>query len=198
MLYLRQSKNFKKQVAMTKILNIDGFQITITWKRVNRMNMRIVPPDGDIVMSVPYRTSEKEIEKFVNEKHDWIVKSQEQVRKRAAARPSPSSDAEKARARTALLARVAGRLPAIEQQTGLSCSGYTIRDMHTRWGSCNTKTHHINISLMLANRSDEELDYVLIHELVHTKVPDHGPNFKKYMDELMPNWRQVRSSLRDN
>lgn len=198
MLYLRQSKNFKKQVAMTKILNIDGFQITITWKRVKRMNMRIVPPDGDIVMSVPYRTSEKEIAKFVQEKRDWIAKSQEQVRKRAAARPKPGSAAEKARARAALKARVAGRLPAIEQQTGLYCSGYTIRDMHTRWGSCNTKTHHINISLMLANRSDEELDYVLIHELVHTKVSDHGPNFKKYMDELMPNWRQVRSSLRNN
>ena len=182
---------------MIKDLYIDGFQIKVTWKRVKRMNMRIVPPDGEIRMSVPYRTSESEIKRFVQEKHNWIEKSQREVVRRAAARPSPSSDAENARARSALKARVAGRLPAIEQQTGLSCSGYTIRDMHTRWGSCNTKTHHINISLMLATRSDEELDYVLIHELVHTKVPNHGPNFKKYMDELMPNWRKVRSLLKD-
>lgn len=183
---------------MTKNLNIDGFQINVTWKRIKRLNMRIVPPNGDIVMSVPYRTSEKEIKSFVRDKQNWIRKSQQKVVERAAARPCPSSDAEKARTRDALKVRVAGRLPAIEQQTGLFCNGYTIRDMHTRWGSCNTETHHINISLMLAYRSDEELDYVLIHELVHTKVSNHGPHFRNYMDKLMPNWRQVRASLKDN
>lgn len=183
---------------MTKSICINGFQVTITWKHVKRLNMRIVPPNGDIFMSVPYRTSENEIEAFIKDKQEWIRKSQKKVIERAAARPCPSTDAEKARARSALKARVAGRLPAIEQQTGLYSNGFTIRDMHTRWGSCNTKTHHINISLMLANRSDEELDYVLIHELVHTKVPNHGPNFKKYMDALMPNWRKVRANLRDS
>ena len=79
--------------------------------------------------------------------------------------------------------------------TGLYCSGWTVRDMHTRWGSCNTNTHHINLSLMLATRSDTELDYVILHELVHTVVPNHGPEFYAVMDRFMPGWKKIRKAL---
>ncbi len=67
--------------------------------------------------------------------------------------------------------------------------------MHTRWGSCNTQTHHINLSLMLATRSDAELDYVILHELVHTVVPNHGPEFYALMDRFMPGWKKIRKAL---
>ena len=84
----------------------------------------------------------------------------------------------------------------IEEATGLRSNGWTVRDMHTRWGSCNTKTHHLNFALMLWDRSDTELDYVILHELVHTKVDDHGPRFYAMMDRFMPGWKDVRKGLR--
>ena len=93
------------------------------------------------------------------------------------------------------LRRIEARLPVIEEITGLYCSGWTVRDMHTRWGSCNTNTHHINLSLMLADRSDAELDYVILHELVHTVVPNHGPDFYALMDSFMPGWKKIRKTL---
>ena len=68
--------------------------------------------------------------------------------------------------------------------------------MHTRWGSCNTQTGHINLSLMLATRSDAELDYVILHELVHTVVPNHGADFYALMDRFMPGWKKIRKALR--
>ena len=88
-----------------------------------------------------------------------------------------------------------GREGSSKKATGLHCSGWTVRDMHTRWGSCNTTTRHINLSLMLATRSDAELDYVILHELAHTVVPNHGADFYALMDRYMPGWKKIRKAL---
>jgi len=180
----------------SKYIEIDGLKIELVRKKVKRMNMRIKEPDGRIVISAPYLTPDFEIVRFVRTRRDWIDRNVARVLMKAAAHPEPQSKAEKERLRAALKARIAVRLPAIEQQTGLHCSGWTVRDMHTRWGSCNTQTGHINLSLMLATRSDAELDYVILHELVHTRVPNHGPEFYAYMDRLMPGWKRIRKSLK--
>ena len=177
---------------------IDGLEVTVTRKSVRRINMRIKEPDGSIHISAPYRTPDRDIEDFVRSKRAWIDRNVQIVRNRAAAHPEPRNSSEKEAARADLKRRIEGRLPAIEKATGLKSNGWTVRDMHTRWGSCNTKTHHINLSLMLADRSDAELDYVIIHELVHTVVPNHGPEFYAMMDQLMPEWKSIRKRLRNS
>lgn len=48
---------------------------------------------------------------------------------------------------------------------------------------------------MLAGRTDTELDYVILHELVHTVVPNHGPDFYAMMDSFMPGWKDIRKSM---
>ena len=180
---------------MAKIIYIDGLEAELTRKRIKRMNMRIKEPDGRIVISAPYLVPDKEVIRFVRSRRDWIDKNAARVRARSAAHPEPADRAEKERMRSCLKQRIEARLPVIEEITGLRCSGWTVRDMHTRWGSCNTNTHHINLSLMLATRSDAELDYVILHELVHTVVPNHGPDFYALMDRFMPGWKKIRKAL---
>jgi predicted metal-dependent hydrolase len=87
------------------------------------------------------------------------------------------------------------RLERLSKQHGLHYTAVNLRNSHTRWGSCNTRTHHINFSLMLASRSDEELDYVILHELVHTIIPNHGPDFYAVMDRFMPGWKDIRRKM---
>ncbi len=181
---------------MSKTICIDGLEIELTKKRIKRMNMRIKEPDGSIAISAPYGTPDASVVDFVRSKRRWIDKNVELIKKKAALHPEPASKAEKEARRRDLKKRIAERLPEFERATGLSCSGWTVRDMHTRWGSCNTKTHHINLSLMLATRTDEELDYVILHELVHTKVANHGAEFYAMMDRLMPGWKNIRKKLK--
>lgn len=183
---------------MGKYLYIDGLEVEITKKRIKRMNMRIKEPDGRIVISAPYGTPDFAVAEFVRSKRNWIDKNVARIIQRAEAHPEPQTRGEKEARRRDLKRRIEERLPYIEEVTGLSCSGWTVRDMHTRWGSCNTKTHHINLSLMLATRSDAELDYVILHELVHTIVPGHGPEFYALMDRYMPGWKNIRKSLRSS
>ena len=189
-------QNVIKSTCMTKTIYIDGLEVELTKKRVKRMNMRIKEPDGRVVISAPYATPDREIVEFVRSKRSWIDRHVNRIQARAAAHPEPTTRAEKEALRADLKRRISVRLPYIEEVTGLHCSGWTVRDMHSRWGSCNTETDHINLSLMLATRSDAELDYVILHELVHTVVPGHGPDFYAMMDRYMPGWKDLRKALR--
>ena len=180
---------------MTELISVDGLVIEYTKKRIKRMNMRIKEPDGHILISAPYGTRDSEVVNFVRSKRAWIDRNVSRIIARAEAHPEPETKAEKEARRRDLKRRIAERLPYIEEVTGLYSNGWTVRDMHTRWGSCNTSTHHLNFSLMLATRTDEELDYVILHELVHTVVPGHGPDFYAMMDRLMPEWKQIRRKL---
>ena len=182
-------------MSMTKSIYIDGLQVELTRKRVKKMNMRVKAPNGRIVISAPYIVPDREVIAFVRSRRDWIDKAVSRTIANAAAHPEPADKREKEARRRDLKRRVEERLPVIEEATGLYCTGWTVRDMHSRWGSCNTKTHHINLSLMLATRSDAELDYVILHELVHTVVPNHGPEFYALMDRFMPGWKKIRKAL---
>lgn len=78
---------------------------------------------------------------------------------------------------------------------GVKATGFGIRDMKSRWGSCNIKTKKIWISLRLVHKSPEFLEYVVVHELVHLLEKSHDSIFKGYMDKFLPNWRRLKHEL---
>lgn len=55
-----------------------------------------------------------------------------------------------------------------------------VTNMNRRWGSCSVDTGRIRISARLKDVPAYVLDSVLIHEMVHTWIPDHGPEFKEW------------------
>lgn len=78
---------------------------------------------------------------------------------------------------------------------GVEASGYTIRDMKTRWGTCNVKTRKVCFNLQLAKKPSECLEYVVVHELVHLLERSHNRVFQGYMDKFLPKWRTIRKEL---
>lgn len=97
--------------------------------------------------------------------------------------------------RKALKLEIEKRLPLLEQATGLTCLDWQTKYMKTRWGTCNTQTKKIWFNLQLAKKPIECLDYVIIHELGHTKIKTHNKDFIAYMDTFCPTWREVRQML---
>lgn len=49
---------------------------------------------------------------------------------------------------------------------------------NTRWGSCTPSERRIRISDRLASSPTWVLDSVIVHELAHLEIPDHGPEFE--------------------
>ena len=88
-------------------------------------------------------------------------------------------------------------VPIWEKKMNLYSSSFYIRDMKSRWGTCNTKTHRICFALNLAKKNYDFIDYVICHEIAHIKVPNHGDNFKKILDTYYPNWKIIRKQRRN-
>ncbi|MFR5876895.1 MAG: M48 family metallopeptidase [Eubacterium sp.] len=100
--------------------------------------------------------------------------------------------------RTLLKDKISFYLPKWEQITGLKCSDWQTKDMKTRWGTCNTKTNKLWFSLKLAKRPVKYLEYVILHELAHTRVPNHGSDFKTILNKHMPDWKQIQKELNES
>ncbi len=81
--------------------------------------------------------------------------------------------------------------------TGYSPASVRITDARQRWGSC-TSMGGLNFSWRLIQAPLGIVDYVIVHELVHLRQPDHSRKFWEKVEALMPNYRQRRDWLRAN
>ena len=97
--------------------------------------------------------------------------------------------------RPILKERIALLLPGLEAQTDLYCSEWRVKDMKTRWGSCNITKKRIWLNLKLIQYPPECLEYVILHELIHLRVPNHSAAFYAELDRYMPDWKTRRDML---
>lgn len=79
---------------------------------------------------------------------------------------------------------------------GKDVSGWGVKKMKTKWGSCNIADRRIWLNLELAKKSPECLEYILVHELVHLHERHHNDNFRRLMDQFLPSWQQSRDTLK--
>lgn len=100
--------------------------------------------------------------------------------------------------RQTLSAQIAARLPVWEAGTGLHPAAWQIKNMKTRWGTCNTASRKIWLNLQLVKQPPICLDYVLVHELTHLRYPGHGPEFWAFVTRAFPDWKSVRRQLNKN
>ena len=75
------------------------------------------------------------------------------------------------------------RLSTLAIQHGFSFSKVTIRDNRRNWGSCSSQ-NNISLNLQMMKLPEELIDYILLHELVHTEIKNHGPRFWQRLDEV--------------
>lgn len=75
------------------------------------------------------------------------------------------------------------KLNELAQKHGFQINKITIRNNKRNWGSCSSK-NNISLNLQMMKLPDELIEYILLHELVHTRIKNHGPKFWEKLDEL--------------
>lgn len=122
--------------------------------------------DGVIVLQVREDTTTEQREHILNE---WYRREMKQV--------------------------IPAMLRRCEAVVGVQAAEWRIKNMRTRWGTCNIQKKRIWLNLQLAQRAPECLEYVIMHELVHLLERYHNRRFYEYMDSFYPNWRKVKREL---
>lgn len=74
-------------------------------------------------------------------------------------------------------------------------SNWGIRDMRTKWGSCNAAKGIIWLNVELSAKPVIAIDYVILHELAHLISDRHDDQFVALLDQHMPQWRTIRTDL---
>lgn len=97
--------------------------------------------------------------------------------------------------RSQLRAKAAPRIAKWSDRLGVAMPRWGIRQMKTKWGSCNPEKGLVWLNLDLAKKPLAALDYVILHELAHFVSPRHDELFLNTLDRNMPGWRQIRSDL---
>ena len=78
---------------------------------------------------------------------------------------------------------------------GVEVRDWGIRQMKTKWGTCNTQAQRIWLNLYLIQKPEHCLEYVVVHEMVHLLERHHNARFFAYMDKFLPQWRIYRHEL---
>ncbi len=63
-----------------------------------------------------------------------------------------------------------------------------LRPMRKKWASCSTKGF-VTFNTQLLEERREFGEYVIVHELLHLKIPNHGKLFKSLLTAHMPDWK---------
>lgn len=75
------------------------------------------------------------------------------------------------------------RLKELALMNGFSYNNVSIRNNKRNWGSCSSR-NNISLNLQMMKLPDKLIDYILLHELVHTEIKDHSERFWKKLDEI--------------
>ena len=126
-----------------------------------KRSMTAYRSNGIIEIHIPNRVSRKDEVVLIPEMIAMVLEREAKVRK---------GDGDLAKMANSLLAE---HLPEFSERP----ASINWRSMRERWGSCTTADRTIRISDRLNTAPDYVIAYVLFHELIHLRIPDHGTTF---------------------
>lgn len=154
---------------------------------------------AEVILKVPYRTTNAEIKRILFERQDWIRTHVARVRSaRASADTLAPLTAEELRQLSHQAAQyIPPRVAMYAERVGVSYGRITIRHQRTRWGSCSTKGN-LNFNCLLMLTPPEVTDYVIVHELCHRKEMNHSTRFWALVASLLPDYTEQKRWLREH
>lgn len=140
-----------------------------------------VRPDQSVTLTLPKGQSFDKAKQFLHSKIPWITKHLHRLSKIENTQtnlPQPQINVPQA------IDMLVGRLEEMAKIHKFKYARVAIRNQKTKWGSCSSK-NNINLNINLARLPDELRDYVILHELVHTRFKNHGKKFWAELDRVM-------------
>ena len=156
-----------------------------------------VNPKKDVIVAVPIRMSFDEAMEFVNRNEPWIRKTLaniQQMERHQKELVELFSKIDQQKAQKTLMAR----LQVLTKKYGFTYTRVSIRDHKTKWGNCSHK-NAISLNTKLVALPKDLMDYVILRELVHTRIHSNSTKFWAELDKYVGNGngKAMTSRLRE-
>lgn len=143
---------------------------------------------GKVTVRAPYKISEKEIERILQEKAHWINKAIAETSKQAKKQKEYTEE------EISLMRKRANEVLPMKVQyfsnlMGVKPTAVKINSAKKRYGSCSGK-NSINFSLYLMDKDERFIDYVVVHELAHIKHHNHSKDFYAFIEKYLPDYKE--------
>ena len=176
-------------------INIDGIGEVLfeRSRRARHMNISVKPFKG-VRVAVPEGLSLQNALEFVHSRLNWIQTSQarmKQYEQNVETSSAVTGKIDRAKAGS----KIKRRLNHLAHKYGFSCNRVFIRNQRTRWGSCS-RHNNISLNMKIVLLPEELMDYVILHELVHTKIKNHSAKFWAELENYVQDGKKLASKLK--
>ncbi len=163
-------------------------------KRAKHISISVKPVKG-VRVAVPSGVSFEKALKVARSKRGWIRKHLNKMkhlewRHKALLLNATAIDRNVARE------ILKNRLDALSEKHGFSYHRVFFRSQKTRWGSCSGK-NNISLNVKLARLPEALIDYVILHELVHTRIKNHSKEFWVKLENIIGDAKTLNSKLNE-
>ena len=167
--------------------------------RSHRTTLALEIRNGELIVRVPHRAAQAEIDRLLAEKRAWIEKHlQKSLEKKAhVASVPPFTQEELEKLAGEALRYIPERVRHYAALLGVRVRHITIRNQRTRWGSCSAQGN-LDFNCLLMLTPPEVIDSVVVHELGHLIEMNHSEKFYREVLRVCPEYYQWHGWLKEH
>jgi len=156
-------------------------------QRARNINIS-VRSSKEVRVAVPIGTPFLVAENFANKKKDWILKKISEISSKQRLSLKVGEDHSKKER------KISERVDQLAKKFDFQYNSVTFKDMRSRWGSCSYE-NNICLNKKLSLLPDRLRDCIILHELLHTKIKNHGSSFWCEFDRMVPNAKRLHREI---
>ena len=153
-----------------------------------------VKSPSKIRVAVPVGIDFEKAHKFAEQKEYWIEK---QLAKFSNSTAIPILDTFACEDLVARKKYLTKRVDDLAKQHGFKYNKLRFKVMKTRWGSCTAK-NNISLNILMTHLPKKLQDYIILHELVHTRIKNHSNSYWAFMDKVTGDAKGLHKELKEN
>lgn len=164
-------------------------------RRARRLRLAVYC-DGTIVVTMPHDLRETMIEKFIKEKSDWLLSKISFFKQFQGRLVSRYSHDDYLKYKEDAFRVVEQKVKYFSELYNFRYNKINIKNQKTRWGSCSRKGN-LNFNYKFLFLPEKVQDYIVVHELCHLKEFNHSRKFWGLVEQILPNYLEVKNKLRN-
>jgi len=147
---------------------------------------------GSLILIVP--KGFKNPEKLIDEHEDWIYEKISVIKESQERSKCKTLNLE--RTEDELRAFIISKIDEYTHELNVKPNRVTLRKMKSKWGSCSSKKN-MNFNKLLKYLPDEQIQYVVFHEMTHLKEKKHGKEFWDIISRTFNDYEEKEKDLMD-